>query len=1114
MLKLLIGRSGTGKSTLLLHRACECSGRRNILLVPEPHSHETERRLCREGGSRVCMYAEVLTFTRLSSRVFQTAGGMSRGELDEGGRLLLMYRAVQSVVSQLSVYARPSQRPAFLSGLLSAADELKSCCVPPERLSAAGEEIGGSEGQRLRDLGLICAAYDALTAQTALDPRDRLSRAAEKLAVCDWGQDARFFVDGFIDFTPQQMELLRLLLKRGESVTVALTCDHLEEDEDGTGIFSPARRTAMQLQRMARELGQQCIVEECAQSTCARSAAMTALEGQLFGTLAAEPAACGDDVQLFFASDPRTEVEWTAGKILELVRGSELRFRDIAVTARGYERYDALVESVFERYGIPVFRSVMNNILQKPVLTLVTAALDCVSGGYAYEDVFRYLKSDLTDLTRAERDILENYVLKWDLRGSRWTQEAPWTMHPRGYGFALEEDDRELLGRLDGLRRKVSGPLERLRTNRDRTGRGQARALYALLEEIGLHQRLEERTALLRQRGELGLAEEYRQLWEILCGALEQCAQLLGDTPMELEEFAGLLKLVLSQYDVGTIPVSLDRVTAGEMVRQSGHGIQVLFLLGADDTSLPGVGAAPGLISDDDRELLAAYGVELGLRGKERLYREMTAIYTACTCPDRKLLVTWPARGSGGEELRPSFLVERLRRIFPEIVVQEEGNGLFRLSAPRPALEQAGTRPAVRRVLRQMPGWEEQVERLERSEHWERGSLSRQSVDWLYGRRVPMSASRMDKYKSCHFSYFMRYGLQAEPRRSAGFDAPEYGTFVHYVLEHVLRDGAWKNGEGGVDRAKLKELTRQAVERYVREELGGLEHQTARFRYLFHRLLEGVDQVVDNVVQELAVSRFEPVAFELGFGRGKDLPPVELEQDGVTVSVTGFVDRVDGWLHEDKLYLRVVDYKTGSKSFDLTEVRNGMGLQMLLYLFALRQKGEEVFGREIVPAGVLYLPARDIIVSGSRGMSEEERRRLMDKQLRRKGLVLDEPEVLSAMEQPGEDGIRFLPVKVNRSGALSGDGLVSARRFARLERHVDRVLRDICRELAAGNISADPFWRGPDKNACRYCDYAAACHFEEGRGGDCRRWLSGMNAEEFWHSLEEDEPERAEQEGV
>lgn len=1114
MLKLIIGRSGTGKSALLLRRACEQANGRSILLVPEPQSHDTERRLCQVGGNRAGLYAEVLTFSRLANRVFQTAGGLGRTELDGGGRLLLMYRAVQSVVSQLEVYARPSRRPAFLSGLLSTVDELKNACILPERLSQAGEQIGGPDGAKLRDLGLICAAYDALVAQTALEPRDRLSRAAEKLAGCNWAQGLRFYVDGFIDFTPQQMEVLRLLLKQGESVSVALTCDHLEEDEDGIGIFSASRRTAMQLERMAGELGQEVRVEVCDQPSPTRSLPMVVLEERLFGSLDGDNVSCGGAIQLFSAPDPRTEVEWTAAAILELVREHGLRYRDIGVAARGYERYDGLVESVFDRYGIPVFRSAMSDILQKPVFTLVTAALDCVCGGYTYDDVFRYLKSDLTDLTREERDILENYVLKWDLRGNRWTREEPWNMHPKGYGISWEESDRTLLERVDGLRRRVIGPLERLRTNRDKTGRGQAMALYALLEEIGLCQRLEERTLQLQQRGELGLAEEYRQLWEILCGGLEQCARLLGDTPMELEEFAALLKLVLSQYDVGTIPVSLDRVTAGEMVRQSGHSIRALFLLGADDGSLPAVGGVAGLLSDDDRELLAAFGVDLGLRGKDRLYREMTAIYMACTRPDEKLFVSWANHGGGGEDLRPSFLVERLRRIFSDLSVQQEGDGLFRLTAPRPALEQTGARPEVRRVLHGMNGWKEQVERLERAETWERGSLSRQSVDRLYGKRVPMSASRMDKYKSCHFAYFMRYGLQAQPRRGAGFDAPEYGTFVHYVLEHVLRDGGWKKKTGGVDRAKCKELTRQAVERYVREELGGLEHQTARFRYLFHRLLDGVDQVVDNALQELAASRFEPLAFELGFGRDKDLPAVELEQDGVTIGVTGFVDRVDGWEHEGKLYLRVVDYKTGSKSFDLTEVRNGMGLQMLLYLFTLQQKGQEMFGKEIVPAGVLYVPARDVAVSGNRDMSEEERRKLVDKQLRRKGLVLDEPEVLAAMEQPGEEGIRFLPLKWNKDGQLSGDALVSRKRFARLERHVDRVLRDICREMAAGNIAADPFWRGADRNACQYCEYAAACHFEEGRGGDCRRRLSSVSAQEFWQEVEQTTSEVTNEEGI
>lgn len=1105
MLNLVIGRSGTGKSTLLLRRACEQKSGRNILLVPEPHSHEAERRLCEQGGDRVCLYAEVLTFTRLANRIFQTAGGLGRSELDQGGRLLLMSRAVQAVSGQLSIYAKPSRRPAFLTGLLETADELKSCCVSPDRLSLAGEEIGGITGDKLKDLALICATYDAMTAQTALDPRQRLTRAAEKLAKCRWAEGAHFYLDGFVDFTPQQMELIALLLEQGESVTVALTCDHLEEDEDGTGIFSPARRTAMLLRRLAQTHGQTCSVEVCDSPAPTRSAAINALEQQLFGSLDGEHVPCGDDVVLFCAPDLRTEVEWAAARILELVRKEGLRFRDIGITARSYGRYDALVESVFDRCGIPVFRSAMSDILQKPVLALVTAALDTVANGYTYDDIFRYLKTDLTDLTRDERDLLENYVLKWDLRGSRWTQDAPWTMHPGGYGLEWKDEDRCLVAQIDALRRKAAAPLERLRTARDHTGRGRAMALYTLLEEIGLHQRLEERTKQLQEQGQLGLAEEYRQLWDILCGGLEQCAHLLGDSPVEPDEFSGLLRLVLSQYDVGTIPVSLDRVTAGELGRQSGHGIKVLFLLGADDSALPAVNSVSGLLSDDDREQLSAYGVDLGLRGIDRLYREMTDIYMACTRPDQKLIVSFSTR-NGSEELHPSFLVERLKYIFPDLSPLNEGDGLFRLCAPRPALEQAGRISQVHDVLADIPQWAPYIKRLDHSRRWNRGSLSPKSVTQLYGKRVPMSASRMDKYRACHFSYFMQYGLRAQPRRAAGFDAPEYGTFVHYVLEHVLKEGGWQDETGGVDPDKLKQLTRQVVSRYVLEQLGGLEHQSARFRYLFHRLLSGVEQVVDNVVQEVSRSAFKPISFELGFGKDKDLPPVELEQDGIRLSVNGFVDRVDGWLHEDKLYLRVVDYKTGSKSFDLTEIANGMGLQMLLYLFALRQKGVELYGKEIVPSGVLYIPARTVIIPGNRAMTREAHSKAVDAQLRRKGLVLDDPDVLAAMEQPGEDGIRFLPVKLTKSGTVSGDALVSSSRFARLEQHVERVLRDICRELAAGNIAADPFWRGPEKNACRFCDFAAACHFEEGRGGDCRRRMYTLKTAEFWSNIDPNDP--------
>ena len=1107
MLKLLLGRAGTGKTTALLRAVAESGGARpQLLIVPEQHSHDAERRLCRLGGDSVSLYAEVLSFTRLASRVFAVSGGLAAPTLDPGGRLLLLTAARKAVAPKLKVYQRPSRKPAFLSGLAATVDELKSCGITPEHLWTAGEASGGAEGDKLTDLSLIYGAYEALTARQGADPRDRLTRLAAALEETRWAAGQDIYIDGFTDFTPQEREVIRRLLAQAHSVTVALTCDRLEEDEGGAGVFSPARRTARQLIRLAREEGVPQEIQVRTQQAARKAESLAYLEAHLFDQRPAPWTGEARELTLFTAHTPYSEVEWAAAEMIRLAREEGVRFRDMAVCARSMEDYGALIETVFARYGVPVFLSRMSDILQKPVLALITAALDTVAGNYQYDDLFRCLKTGLTGISQEECDLLENYALKWDLKGSRWTQKGPWAMHPRGYGLSFTDGDRALLERLDGVRRRAVAPLEALRQNRDRTGRGQAVALYSFLETIGLAQRLSERTQALLERGQAALAEEYAQLWDILCNALEQCAAILGDTPMELDEFAGLFSLVLSQYDVGSIPVSLDRATAGEMPRLAHKGCKVLFLLGADDGAIPQAAPSPGLLNDDDRSLLASYGLEPAPRLSDKLYREMTIVYETCALPRARLYVSYAAAGAEGEERRPSFLWHKLRALFPRAGwVQEDAlDGSFRLAAPRPALELAGRFPGVGEALSELPGYAPLVERMRRAARMERGRLSRPAVDELYGSCVPMSASRMDRYKSCHFSYFMQYGLRAEPRRPAGFQAPEYGTFVHYVLEHVLRGAKERGGVKALEEGELHALAKQAVDRYVAEELGGLEHETPRFQYLFRRLLKSVYLVVDNVAEELAASEFQPISFELGFGARGDLPPVELNVDGVTVSISGFVDRVDGWEKDGRLYLRVVDYKTGRKSFDLTDIWHGMGLQMLLYLFTLEGEGKALYGREIVPAGVLYLPARDAVVAGSRSMTEAERQKKVDAQLRRKGLVLDDPEVLEAMERPGEEGVRFLPVRVNRAGAVTGEALVSAERLGKLQRHISRVLRDIAGELAAGNIAADPFWRGPEHNACQWCEYAEACHFEEGRGGDARRYLPPVKGEAIWQAVEKE----------
>ncbi|MBQ9853258.1 MAG: PD-(D/E)XK nuclease family protein [Ruminiclostridium sp.] len=1086
MLRIVTGRAGCGKTSEVFGRMKTEGGHRSqLLLVPEQASFETERRFCQENGNRAGLYGEVLSFTRLENRVLSLAGGGAQTVLDEGGRLLVMYAALKAVSGNLTVYAMPSRKPEFLSSLLATMDELKSCCVTGAHLAQVGEETEGLDGEKLRDLGLIFGAYEAMTARGSLDPRDRLTRLAEKLKGYPYFKNKDVYLDGFTDFTPQQGLVLEQILRQAHSVTLTLTCgDRIGEE----GVFAPARKTVAWMKRLAAKAGVP-VEEETLPPRVGRHPALAHLEEHLFATH--KPSYGGEDDRVVLASlpTPREEVRWAAGEIRNLVRSGAVRYRDIAISARTMDRYWEHLEGIFAEYDIPLFQSDMTDILQKPIFTLITAAMDCVSGGYAYEDMFRYLKTGLAGLTAEECDKLENYVLTWNIWGSRWTKA--WTMHPEGYHQTFKEGDQAILEELNALRQRVMAPLIALGKEPKKSVRDQVLALYRFLEEIQAPEALEARTARLLDQGEPELARQSSQLWEIFCQGLEQCSALLGEMEVDFSEFARLLRLLLSRYSVGSIPASLDRVTAGDAQRLANRSCKVLFLLGADDGSIPLVTPGGGLLTDRDRELLEDYGLELAPRMEEKLSREETIVYTVCTKPTDRFYVTWPAAGESGDEKRPSFLVETLRTLFP----RAEQTAQTRPS-PDQLRAQAARLPQAREALKDRADFAASFDRLDRAALWKRGRLSPKAVKALYGEKVAMSASRMDQYKSCHFAYFLRYGLGAKDRRPAGFHAPEYGTFVHYVLEHVFQGVRDKGGIKACRDEDIRELTRQVVKDYIFTELGGMEHQTPRFKYLFRRLQKNVQAVVDNVAAELWASDFEPIAFELGFGYGKDLPPVEIREGDVTLRISGFVDRVDGWVKDGRLYLRVVDYKTGRKSFDLTEVWNGLGLQMLLYLFTLEEKGGPLFGAETVPAGVLYLPAREAVISGSRDMDANARIRLMDKELVRRGLILEDEDVLEAMEHK-ESGIRFLPLKVSsRTGKISGDALVSAEKLGRLKKHTQHILKDICREIAVGNIDADPFWRGPSKNACQYCEFFRACQFEEKK--DQRRWIPSVSNSDFW----------------
>ena len=801
-------------------------------------------------------------------------------------------------------------------------------------------------------------------------------------------------------------------------------------------------------------------------------------------------------------------MEQTAADIRSLAAAGKCRYRDITVAARNMADYEGIIETVFERYQIPVYLSRRSDMLEKPVWSLVTGVLSAIENGFEYEDMFRWLKTGLAGLTPEECDELENYVLTWEVHGNMWLRDVDWTDNPDGYGAPWDDRRQSRLDRVNELRRRIRGPLSDLYTGlkTGSTAGGKVNALYSFLEELDLQNALEARMRAQADAGRLQEAEETAQLWEILCGVLDQFVEILGDEPMETDEFSRLLRQVAGQYSVGTIPVSLDQVSVTEITRNDRHTDKYLFLLGANDHVLPAVGQSGGILNDDDREELAQRGIRLAPSGMEQMGIELQNLYAALAQPTEGLTVSYPAADVTGAELRPAFVVDRLLALFPAVRVEREPlDRSYRLTAPLPALEAAGTDPEgpLWRHFAADPAMEASLAAMRRAADLRRGSLSRGAVRALYGERISMSASRAERLRSCHFAYFMEYGLKARPRRPAAFDAPQIGTFLHYLLEHVTADVLDRGGFAAVGEEDLHALVRRYIDRYAAEELGDLEGRNARFRYLFSRLRNTAYAVVDQIAEEMRSSDFVPLAFELSFGDRGELPAVTVTEPDAQLRIGGKVDRVDGWVKDGKLYLRVVDYKSGRKAFDLSAVRMGLDIQMLLYLFALEKEGKQRFGMDIEPAGVLYLPARDEILSAERSVTADQLRAQRDKELRRTGLLLSEPEVLQAMEHEALKSPRFLPVRVNRDGDVSGS-LASAAQLGQLGRYVEQLLHQIAREVRDGNIDADPCCRSEDDSFCKYCDWADACHFQDGRDGDHLHYILPVKPEDFWRQVEEE----------
>ena len=1089
MLKLILGRSGSGKTTylreLVKSALKEEHDRPVFLIVPEQASFENERAMLALLGAEDAQLVHVLSFSRLADEAFRLYGGGAGRRLDDGGRSMFMSLALAAVQDRLEFYRRSAASGELVSLMLAISSELKLCAVSPEKLGeTAGRLPEGALRRKLREVSLILAAYDAMVAQSYLDPLDDLTRALPLLRENGYFRGAVVAVDSFTAFTVQEYQLLRVILEQSQETAVSLCADSLDDPDGGVGLFSLVKRTGKQLRTLARESGVPVAAPVVlAPGARFQSEGLRVLEENLYRAKR-EPLPGAACAAVYRAAGPYEEAAFVSATIRRLVMEEGLRYGDFAVIARDADRYAGVLDRALEVREIPYFMDQPAAVESEPLMRFVLAALQTVRTGLRTDELLLCLKTGLAGLAPEEIARLENYAFLWNISGRAWREE--WTAHPRGFEESWTEEDTAALESLNDCRRRAVEPLAGLAADLGSgTGEDCARAVYRYLEKTEAADALRTLAVSLEQAGRPDLAEREIRLWDMLMGILDQCALVLGKTPLDCARFSELLRRVIASGTLASIPQGLDQVTVGSADRMRPNRPKVTFIIGAAQGEFPLAPSQSSVFTDIERRELIALGLPLNETLEGTAVQERYLTYTALTSPSHRLFVSWSESGGDGGAREPSTPVGELLAILPDTPVLSRAclpADAF-ANAERPAFEEAARlwrdgsawSETLRACFAEKPAYAPRMAALDRAR--DRSPARLQEADLaraLFGASMTFSATQIEKFYQCHFQYFCRFGLGAKERRAAALDALEYGSVMHYLLETVLRE----DGAEGVLRfsaGELHERLSALLRDYARRRLSGEERKTSRFSHLFSRLADAAAVIVRRIAEELAQSRFVPADFELPVGAG-GVPAFEVPlSGGGTARVEGKIDRVDLYEEDGELYVRVVDYKTGKKEFRLSDVLQGLNLQMLLYLAAVSRGGAQRYGRRPHPAGVLYMPSVEPLLTGSRAEKAERAQAERDKALRMNGLLLDDPDVLRAMEEKGRG--KFIPVTLKEGKPARRDNVASPAELESVLSHVCRLVGEMAQELREGKIEAVPVSGGAD--GCAWCPYGAVCGHEK-----------------------------------
>ena len=1128
-LQIVYGRSRTGKTTYIFNEISKTidNGKKKYIITPEQFSFTAEKELLRSikenTGANAVINAEVLTFNRMAHRVLSDVGGACKTALSNSGKSMLIYSILSDKKNDLKFLGKSDSN---IDLILTQITELKKHGVSIEILQTLMESVKDNKYlySKLNDIYTVYSKYDEKIKDKYIDENDSLTVLAEKLNQTRMFDDCEIYIDEFVGFTKQEYSIIERLMQVASKVVVTVCADEVnvsKESNPDIDVFYSNKQTAKKILQIAKdnkiEILKDIFLEDAKRF---KSNELAHLEKNIFKIPYDVYLEECNNIQMFLANNQYSEVEEVAKQILKLVRDKNYKYNEISVITQNIDTYSNLCKAIFSKYNIPVYIDEKGELNQNLLVKYILAILEIFAKNWSKESIFNYIKSGFTDLSEEDIYLLERYCIKWNIRGNKWYKED-WNFHDE------KEFGKEKIVKINELRKAVVEPLLKLRNNlvESKTAIGISKSIYNFLMENKIDEKIIQKIDELKNKGELNVAEEYEVSLKIIMQVLDEIVMVFGDDFITFDDYMKTLQTGFGNSNLGTIPMAQDQVVVGDVDRSRSHKVRAVFIIGLNDGNFPSVNKAEGFLNDNDRDEVKKYGVELAKGTLERIYEDNFNVYKAFTTPEEALILSYASADAEGKSLRPSTLVSKIKKMFKNLIVDSDiikeefsidvESSTFeqlieKLREFRDGKEIDSNWFVVYNIFDSDPKWNIKLKNAIKALNYTNtpNRITKENIDRMYGNTLQTSVSRLEQYRKCPFSYYLKYGLKLNEKSEFKVGSVDTGSFMHDIIDSFFSELDEKQiTVRQVEEKEIEQIVEKIIKEKMRLDQNYVFSTSAKYINLVRRLKKVVTTSIKYIVQTIKQSDFDVFGHEVEFGKNSKYKPITLHTDsGKTVEIVGKIDRVDIAKNPDGTYVRIIDYKSSVKNIDLNQVVAGLQLQLLTYL------NETCKVEDFLPAGVLYFNLSEPNVSANNNMTDEEIAEAIKQEFKMKGLILADVNVIKMMDNKIEQtgGSEIIPAGIKNNGEINSQktrSAINAEQFKYLQKYMDKIIKQISEEILKGDIGLRPYYNmkvQKGRTPCEYCSYKSICRFDVNNKGNTYNYLESLNKDAILENIKDE----------